>query len=99
MGSAWNNDPTSKDYLLEEHCSITEMERLYSNADDSRKGATSDGVPIEGSSSRDFSGQDPIQYRVYKRRFIGLFQLVLLNIIVSWDVSNNSPFYLLPVHH
>ena len=27
------------------------------------------------------------EYRVYKRRFFGLFQLVLLNIIVSWDVS------------
>ena len=25
-------------------------------------------------------------YRVYKRRFVGLAQLVLLNIIVSWDV-------------
>jgi hypothetical protein len=25
--------------------------------------------------------------RLYKRRFFGLFQLVLLNIIVSWDVS------------
>lgn len=28
----------------------------------------------------------PAQYRVYKRRWFGLFQLVLLNIIVSWDV-------------
>lgn len=25
-------------------------------------------------------------YKVYKRRFIGLAQLVLLNIVVSWDV-------------
>jgi hypothetical protein len=30
------------------------------------------------------------EYRVYKRRFFGLFQLVLLNIIVSWDVSCSS---------
>lgn len=29
------------------------------------------------------------EYRVYKRRFFGLAQLVLLNIIVSWDVSRN----------
>lgn len=29
------------------------------------------------------------QYRVYKRRWFGLIQLVLLNIIVSWDVSTN----------
>jgi hypothetical protein len=28
-----------------------------------------------------------VEYRVYKRRWFGLFQLVLLNIIVSWDVS------------
>jgi hypothetical protein len=26
-------------------------------------------------------------YKVYKRRFWGLTQLVLLNIVVSWDVS------------
>jgi hypothetical protein len=26
-------------------------------------------------------------YKVYRRRFWGLAQLVLLNIVVSWDVS------------
>ena len=26
-------------------------------------------------------------YKVYKRRWLGLGQLVLLNIVVSWDVS------------
>lgn len=31
------------------------------------------------------SGTRPV-YRVYKRRFWGLAQLVLLNIVVSWDV-------------
>lgn len=25
-------------------------------------------------------------YKVYKRRFLGLLQLVLLNIVISWDV-------------
>lgn len=30
-------------------------------------------------------------YRVYKRRFVGLAQLVLLNIIVSWDVCALPP--------
>jgi len=30
------------------------------------------------------------QYRTYKRRWFGLFQLVLLNIVVSWDVSVHS---------
>lgn len=28
-------------------------------------------------------------YKVYKRRFWGLAQLVLLNIVVSWDVRRN----------
>ena len=27
------------------------------------------------------------RYRVYKRRWFGLAQLILLNIFVSWDVS------------
>ena len=27
------------------------------------------------------------EYKVYKRRWFGLLQLALLNIIVSWDVS------------
>lgn len=37
-----------------------------------------------------------VQYKVYKRRWFGLFQLVLLNIIVSWDVSQ---FYNHPRRH
>jgi FLVCR family MFS transporter 7 len=28
-----------------------------------------------------------LHFRVYKRRWFGLAQLVLLNIVVSWDVS------------
>ncbi|KAL8761570.1 MAG: hypothetical protein Q9194_007676, partial [Teloschistes cf. exilis] len=37
--------------------------------------------------ARDSSGGDqaPTMYRVYKRRWFGLLQLVLMNIIVSWD--------------
>lgn len=33
---------------------------------------------------------DGVVYKVYKRRWFGLIQLVLLNIIVSWDVSTVS---------
>lgn len=29
-------------------------------------------------------------HRVYKRRFWGLAQLVLLNVVVSWDVRTRS---------
>ncbi|OQE24701.1 hypothetical protein PENSTE_c007G01692 [Penicillium steckii] len=31
------------------------------------------------------SSPQPLEYKVYKRRFWGLAQLVLLNIVVSWD--------------
>ncbi|KAK3114810.1 hypothetical protein LTR53_006506, partial [Teratosphaeriaceae sp. CCFEE 6253] len=42
---------------------------------------------------------DAVQYRVYKRRFIGLAQLMALNLVVSWDwltfaaVSTTSAAY------
>lgn len=37
---------------------------------------------------RGAGGQESVQtYKVYKRRWFGLVQLTLLNIIVSWDVS------------
>lgn len=36
---------------------------------------------------RDAEGDGRVVYKVYKRRFFGLFQLALLNVIVSWDVS------------
>jgi FLVCR family MFS transporter 7 len=37
--------------------------------------------------------QQQPQYRTYKRRWFGLLQLTLLNIIVSWDVSaTNRPY-------
>ena len=46
-------------------------------------------VDAEG---RPDGARPPGEYRVYKRRWFGLVQLTLLNIIVSWDVS-----WLLPV--
>lgn len=43
---------------------------------------SSGGNQIDGTSSERV-------YKVYKRRWFGLVQLVLLNIIVSWDVSSS----------
>lgn len=37
------------------------------------------------------STQDPPVFKVYKRRFFGLAQLVLLNIIISWDWITFAP--------
>lgn len=34
--------------------------------------------------------EDHVVYKVYKRRWFGLIQLVLLNIVVSWDVSTSN---------
>ena len=36
-------------------------------------------------------------FRVYTRRWLGLAQLVLLNIVVSWDVSH--PYLRAQIHH
>ncbi|KAF7955320.1 uncharacterized protein EAE97_000579 [Botrytis byssoidea] len=55
-----------------------------------RRGGTGvDGAADEGlrrrSSERNAVGSNAGNFRVYKRRWFGLVQLVLLNIIVSWD--------------
>jgi MFS family permease len=49
-------------------------------------------VPLHGAHNRGLRERDidallerPPQYRLYKRRFIGLAQLILVNIIVSWN--------------
>lgn len=49
--------------------------------------------PVAGSDRSLLHRSDSAQttYRVYKRRFFGLSQLVLLNIIVSWDWLSFSP--------
>lgn len=40
----------------------------------------------------------PIVWKVYKRRWFGLAQLVLLNVVVSWDVSSRCFFYVILAH-
>lgn len=44
---------------------------------------TADGEATTGRGAE----ESPVTYKVYKRRWFGLVQLVLMNIIVSWDVS------------
>lgn len=39
------------------------------------------------------SATAPTEYRTYKRRWFGLVQLVLMNIVVSWCVSSESPYF------
>lgn len=58
------------------------MENEYREETDGGQVSGVDGAPDNGE-----DGQAPPVYRVYKRRWFGLMQLVLMNIIVSWDVS------------
>lgn len=57
------------------------------------------GIGIDGAGEEDGNEQQverdsqgrPVIYKVYKRRWFGLVQLTLLNIIVSWDWLTFSP--------
>lgn len=48
-----------------------------------------DIIEVETLDTRTTARPEPATFKVYKRRFFGLGQLVLLNIIVSWDVSDS----------
>lgn len=59
---------------------LRETELRYTDGD-----ATEDGL-------RSIASGEIMEYRTYRRRWFGLVQLTLLNIIVSWDVSSPSSF-------
>ena len=69
----------------------TEMQDLqpknvtFAEAEDVSDQAITGAATSSNNASTDSPGSQV--YRVYKRRFLGLTQLVLLNVIVSWDVS------------
>lgn len=48
-----------------------------------------DSGRAEGDGEHD-GGAAVVEYRTYKRRWLGLAQLMLMNIVVSWDVSWNQ---------
>lgn len=64
-----------------------------------RGGGREDGHAGNGDGRRHGHAQtySHTHYRVYKRRWFGLAQLVLLNIVVSWDVSLVSFYLFCPV--
>lgn len=69
--------------------------RLASSSDDGDEpnlAATGESQEVE-SASIENGDRGSVIYKVYKRRWFGLVQLTLLNIIVSWDVS----VFLVPV--
>lgn len=68
---------------LGEESQQSHLERVYS---DGELGATRTRSMPDGDQLALANGQHVV-YRVYKIRWFGLTQLILLNIIVSWDVS------------
>ncbi|KAK4171842.1 major facilitator superfamily domain-containing protein [Triangularia setosa] len=59
---------------------LNETTATTTGADMGKKKADGSGASV--------SAAEMIEYKVYKRRWFGLVQLTLLNIIVSWDVSH-----------
>ena len=110
-GSSSASASTSRSGSARAGPSMREWIRMDSPPGADQKGAqvrSEDIGNVMGGSSKDGSGAGAhalahaptempfsTEYRVYKRRWFGLFQLVLLNIIVSWDVSfRHSTSYL-----
>lgn len=79
----------SKERLLVEGSAGTEMQDLEpideAGASKPSKRDAIDQIQVQ-EAEQSQSASQPAQYRVYKRRFLGLLQLVLLNVVVSWDV-------------
>lgn len=66
----------------------TAFSRLFSRSDNKHATTGSDvRTPVQ---IVEMESSAPIMYRTYKRRWFGLAQLVLMNIIVSWDVRDDS---------
>ncbi|KAI5789055.1 cell surface receptor/MFS transporter [Geopyxis carbonaria] len=81
---------SSSEKLKAPHVSLDEFPTASSTG-------PSTGPSYAGASS--VSPGDPPQYRVYRRRFLGLFMLILLNIMVSWAWLTFSPVVSLAAAH
>lgn len=69
---------------------ISQVDTRYT--DEQSHGDTSESrqVTRDGEEVALANGGEHIEYRVYKIRWFGLTQLILLNIVVSWDVSRSG---------
>lgn len=61
--------------------------RKSGNMDNDPRDLTLHALQTRSSESEEQGGNAAPGYRTYKRRWLGLAQLTLMNIIVSWDVS------------
>lgn len=70
------------------------MSRFFGRGDAEKKTTISQDFNIQTrpTDSEAAVNEDATQYRTYKRRWFGLLQLTLMNIVVSWDVSSVTFF-------
>lgn len=96
----WNHGPSNieAEHLLPTQNGMSEMANLSPQRGNLSRIET--GLTVEEQSPAELScpnsaelpmmareaNRGQVVYRVYKRRWFGLTQLVLLNIVVSWDV-------------
>ena len=66
---------------------VAHVETTYTDDSGQSSSAVSGPGVVEEDSARINGYEARQKYRVYKIRWLGLVQLVLLNIVVSWDVS------------
>lgn len=97
--ATFGQNPDEAERLLASHCEMNEMVDLNPRREIEESLSRSESRYTDEQSRAENSGtsssqvpfmevnEDQVVYRVYKRRWFGLFQLVLLNIVVSWDVS------------
>lgn len=70
-------DDGANDYFPD--CEMGNITRVFSSRESSKRLQTHSEI-------EDTAMGHATDYKVYKRRFFGLGQLVLLNVVVSWDV-------------
>ncbi|MCJ1463195.1 hypothetical protein MMC07_001800 [Pseudocyphellaria aurata] len=102
-GATLGQDLNEAERLLQSHYEMNEMVDLNPGREIEQSLSRADNRYTDERSRADISGisssqvpfmeaaEDDIVYKVYKRRWFGLVQLVLLNIVVSWDVSGLNP--------
>lgn len=87
----------SAERLLSQHHTDIEMEHIeepQSKGGQTTVSHVTAGPSFDASVYEQHQPTQHVEYRVYKRRWFGLIQLVLLNIAVSWDVSGIASFAL-----
>jgi hypothetical protein len=80
--------PNDEEHLLTSDPSMTELHPIQKAKSQARTGIGKDctGVARSDCDGQVSTGGTDVDYKVYKRRWFGLVQLILLNIVESWGV-------------